>query len=279
MSIPITGLFKPYNDGYFPIYEDVDGYGGFQVRNNITDRNLIPDLNRKIGMLVYVVDNNTYYKLAGGITNSDWVIATFSSNGFDSIEFSGFGLIQDGVVEVSEFVSNARFTVNYPIPPDSAILTDDDGTSPKDVTGLNLFNSDGYFQKNSVGDTVTFTLTVTFGVNVVVKTFTLTWSQRIYYGIGIPGENTNSFILSLSSILSKDVNGLFTVKSEVGQKIYIAHSSVFGTPVINFNGFEGAFTLVSNSISVTNSLGFTDNYTLWESDNDNLGLVTLETYP
>ncbi len=76
MPINIISLLKPKNDGEFPIAEDVDGYGGYQVRSDITDRNLIPELNRIEGMLVYVQSDAKYYTLSGGITNSDWIEVT-----------------------------------------------------------------------------------------------------------------------------------------------------------------------------------------------------------
>lgn len=38
------------------------------------DRNDIPLTYREVGMVVFVIDQSTYYRLVGGITNSNWVI-------------------------------------------------------------------------------------------------------------------------------------------------------------------------------------------------------------
>jgi hypothetical protein len=73
MAINLISKIKPKNNGVFPVYEDVDGYGGFQTRDSISDRNSIPILNRKIGMLVYVRSDRKYYTLQGGISNSNWI--------------------------------------------------------------------------------------------------------------------------------------------------------------------------------------------------------------
>lgn len=80
MPIELISKIKPKNGGLFPIVEDVDVEGGFQVRADTTDRDSIPTANRKIGMLVFVQSNSTYYTLNGGITNSNWIAAALGSS-------------------------------------------------------------------------------------------------------------------------------------------------------------------------------------------------------
>lgn len=82
MAINLISKIKPKNDGAFPVYEDVDVEGGYQVRTDLTDRDSIPALNRKEGMLVYVQEEEIYYTLTGGITNDDWVEAQMGGGGF-----------------------------------------------------------------------------------------------------------------------------------------------------------------------------------------------------
>jgi hypothetical protein len=81
MAINLISKIKPKNAGAFPVYEDVDGYGGFQTRDSISDRNSIPVLNRKIGMLVYVRADGIYYTLSGGIDNANWIDANLGIGG------------------------------------------------------------------------------------------------------------------------------------------------------------------------------------------------------
>jgi len=81
MSIFLIDKIKPINSGKFPVYEDVDGYGGFQVRTNSVDRNGIPAANRKIGMLVYTVAEETFWQLKGGIANINWQQVALGAGG------------------------------------------------------------------------------------------------------------------------------------------------------------------------------------------------------
>ena len=79
MPINLISKIKPKNNGQFPVYEDIDVQGGFQVRSTILDRDNIPTLNRKEGMLVYVVSDGYFYQLGSGLTNIDWTIASFNN--------------------------------------------------------------------------------------------------------------------------------------------------------------------------------------------------------
>lgn len=79
MSIPLISKIKPQNNGAFPLFDDIDGYGGFQVRANTTDRDTIPTLSRKFGMLVYTQSDGYYWQLGPGLTNSDWTIANIGA--------------------------------------------------------------------------------------------------------------------------------------------------------------------------------------------------------
>lgn len=66
MPIPVISKLKPINNGEFPVVEDIDIQGGYQVRQTLEDLNNIPNANKKDGMLVYVVSESKYYTLSGG---------------------------------------------------------------------------------------------------------------------------------------------------------------------------------------------------------------------
>lgn len=78
MSIPVTSKFKPINNGQFPVVEDVDIEGGYQVRNDTLDLNSIPSENRKEGMLVFVKSEGKYYSLESDLVT--WSLADFSKS-------------------------------------------------------------------------------------------------------------------------------------------------------------------------------------------------------
>lgn len=78
MSIPVTSKFKPINNGKFPVAEDVDIEGGYQVRDDTIDLNSIPSENRKEGMLVFVKSEGKYYSLQSDLVT--WSLADFSKS-------------------------------------------------------------------------------------------------------------------------------------------------------------------------------------------------------
>lgn len=69
MSISLISLIKPQSGGAFPVFEDIDGYGGYQVQPTTGARDAIPTLNRKAGMLVFVTGTNAFYQLGTNLTS------------------------------------------------------------------------------------------------------------------------------------------------------------------------------------------------------------------
>jgi hypothetical protein len=61
------------NDPYF-VTDPRYGLGGLRSVSGATERNDIPLARRQVGMLVYVADENEYYTLVSGISNSDWEV-------------------------------------------------------------------------------------------------------------------------------------------------------------------------------------------------------------
>lgn len=56
----------------FATHEDTYQQGGMRVVSSLADRDAIPNDRRKDGMLVYCLEDDTNYRLFGGITNTDW---------------------------------------------------------------------------------------------------------------------------------------------------------------------------------------------------------------
>jgi hypothetical protein len=75
MAVELIAKIKPKTSGggagEFPMLEDIDLEGGFQIRADITDRNTIFPLNRKEGMLVYTIADQTTWRLLGDLLT--WV--------------------------------------------------------------------------------------------------------------------------------------------------------------------------------------------------------------
>lgn len=180
------------------------------------------------------------------------------------------------VVEVGQTVTTPAFTASYNNTPVSVILSDSNGSPNKDVSGTpNSFSSNATVTKNTVGATSTFTITASDGTTTKTANTNFIWEQKNYYGVGTAGQTSAAFILSLTGFLSNTQANTFSTTASSTQKIYFASRAVYGTPTFTVGGFSGGFNLVSNTISVTNTHSFTENYQLWESTNLNLGTTTV----
>jgi len=79
-GVKVTAPINPNsaNDTY-PTHIDIYGKGGFMSVTDITARDNITSLRRKIGMLVYVTATDVLYQLKGGIENTNWVTVPLGS--------------------------------------------------------------------------------------------------------------------------------------------------------------------------------------------------------
>jgi len=77
-SIPYTGFIAPTDStDTFPVTKPEWGLGGLRRVADLTERDAITSPRRELGMLVYVVADQTYYTLKTGLTNSDWEAISF----------------------------------------------------------------------------------------------------------------------------------------------------------------------------------------------------------
>lgn len=83
MAIEIIDTLSQKNNGIFPLVDSNDVKGGYYQVININERDSIPNVRRKVGMLCYVendVDGGVIYQLKGGIDNSNWEIFKVGSD-------------------------------------------------------------------------------------------------------------------------------------------------------------------------------------------------------
>lgn len=179
--------------------------------------------------------------------------------------------------EVGESVVHPAFTISYATPATSAALTDDAGTPSQNlVAPFTSVSSTGTFVRNAYGQTYNFTLSAHKDFVSKAAVETITWLQKAYWGTAVPAAYNQAFITGLASnSLVSSRSTTFTVNAGVGEKIYYAFRSAYGTPTFWVGGFEGGFTKVA-TVSITNAHGFTENYDLWASDNVNLGSTTVQ---
>ena len=98
-TVAVSGIIAPTSvlDTY-PVTDPQWGLGGLRSVATTTDRNNIEYPRRQEGMMVYVQDQDSYYALVGGTSNTDWILFNQSQSGQSQ---SGF------------FSSDAE--INYPV--------------------------------------------------------------------------------------------------------------------------------------------------------------------
>lgn len=72
-TIVLSGMISPTDTlDQYPTHEDTLGKGGYSSVVDLTARDAISTLRRKVGMMVYVGSDGKTYQLQGGVDNSNW---------------------------------------------------------------------------------------------------------------------------------------------------------------------------------------------------------------
>ena len=194
-------------------------------------------------------------------------------------------------VEIGSALVNPIFTATYSQTPQTATIIDNQGNPSQNVFASavpgfpssppNIFVYNQSYEFHTPASVI-FTLFSTIDGGLVVSntTFTINWTQRLYYGTALPGGNTAAFIQSLPNNPLTVAEGFsFTTNAGPGQAIYFAYRAAYGLADFWVNGFEGGFNLVG-TIPVTNAYGFTENYYLYQSSQVDLGVTEISVlYP
>ena len=128
---------------------------------------------------------------------------------------------------------------------------------------------------SSVNADVTYTLNATSTNNISkAKSETVKFYNGIYDGKSSSTTNDSALINSLTKVLSDSKARTITVNAGTREYIYYCLPSRLGTPNFNVGGFDGGFDKVE-TVSFTNSDGYTENYDIYKSNNANLGNTTI----
>lgn len=128
---------------------------------------------------------------------------------------------------------------------------------------------------NGIGSTTAYTLTASDSKNTATKSVSVQFCNGVYYGVAADSAVDSAFILGLDKTLQGGRNKTFPVTAGSGQYIWYAIPTRYGACTFNVGGFDGGFTL-ANTVSFTNSSGYTENYYVYRSDNANLGTQTIK---
>ena len=182
---------------------------------------------------------------------------------YKAITITSFN-ISKSIAELGEIVANLKLTWSYSKDPvlqklDNNILEN---------------NIREYIIDSGIVTNRTFRLEVNDGKTTVNKTVAINFYNGRYYGVSNPGSYDSDFILTLNKTLTNSRNCNFTVDCGIGQYIFFAIPTRFGTPAFSVGGFEGGFSLV-NTLYYTNSFGYTESYDIYRSDYSGLGNTTV----
>lgn len=71
-TVIIAPITPTSTEDQYPTHIDSYQQGGMRVVQTLAERDAIPNERRKDGMLVFVVSEDTNYRLFGGLNNSNW---------------------------------------------------------------------------------------------------------------------------------------------------------------------------------------------------------------
>jgi hypothetical protein len=181
------------------------------------------------------------------------------------------------VVRVGATVSSPTFSASHSSPPVTLTLTNTDNSESKDVhLTPNSPSSSQSYVKTTNNASVSWTLLGNDGISSANRSTSIFWRPDVYWGTGVAGGNSEAFIEALTgNALQASRAGSFDVNATGSLRVYWAAPASFGTPTFTVGGFSGGFSLVSNTISVTNIESVTQNYQLWVSDTAGLGSIAV----
>lgn len=131
----------------------------------------------------------------------------------------------------------------------------------------------------SVGGSIVFTLSASAASSSDSDTLTHNFYNYRFWGVstiasGFTEANVEAF--SNSELSNSKAKSSFSVTAGSGEYLVWASPTRLGTVTFTVGGFEGGFN-GPETVSITNSSGFAENYYVYASVNSNLGTVNIVT--
>ena len=209
---------------------------------------------------------------------TNWVPAVYNASFTFSI--STFSDAETAIQEIGigewKGIGDITYTASYNNGPAQATpYISSSGWSNLDMTGIDYEGPTVSVETKdypAVGGTVSFTLHATDGETNATKTETVYFYNNRFWGISSKASSyTEADIEGLAdSELSNSKGKVFTVNAGVGEYIIYSYPSRLGTVIFYVGGFEGGFES-PETVSVTNTSGYTEDYYVYRSTNSGLG--------
>ena len=190
-QIKLLGHITTNGIASYPTHIDILGQGGYMSMPTIADRDAIPTLRRKYGMLVFVQADNVIYKLnAATLANADWVALELGSSGTVT-NVNALTLGTTGT-DITSSVANGTISPTITLNIPTASATNRGALSAADFTTFNAKQS---------------ALTFSTGLTNTSNTITVNTSQNIatlsnLTGNGIVTTTGGAGTLSILSTLT-----------------------------------------------------------------------------
>jgi hypothetical protein len=142
-------------------------------------------------------------------------------------------------------------------------------------TTYNFDSGDSIWYPLSPGTQKILRLTAVGASNTATSNITLTFVNNVYYaGNTSASASENIGNIVTNAVLSNTRARTFTINAGTNEYIYYSYPSRLGTATFTVGGFEGGFSLISTETHI-NSLGFSESYYVYRSDNKSLGSTTV----
>ena len=180
-------------------------------------------------------------------------------------------------LELGQPAATPAFTAAYTTTPDSSansvVLTDDQGTSARDVSSsATSFTSLATITKTTQVN-ATFTLTAKKGAVTRTSTTAISWLPRVFWGVGGSTINAAGIAALANSALSGTRARNYQLTASAGQYCWYCFPASWGVPYVTIGGFAGGVN-APVTVAVTNAYGVLVSYYAIRTVNDNLGQGT-----
>lgn len=246
-----------------------------ETTQGVGDRGVREDLIGRPVLEWDGADWNMVYSLDGDAglspyTNAGYPAIQSVGDALDTILYTpiSVNLGGGGNYEIGQTVSDIHLSWSLNKTPISQILNQGIGNVLPGITNYSVIGA------NLTTDT-TYIITVDDGTQTAQNSTTVSFLNRVHWGVGAAGQSSDSFILGLAnSVLTNQRQRTIDFNVGAGQRGYCVLPSSFGEPTFFVGGFEGGFELVGQ-VSHTNLFGHTEFYRVYQTEHENLGNTTV----
>jgi hypothetical protein len=208
-------------------------------------------------------------------TTFTFSIATFTHNGGSTSVLIGTGTWKAiGALSFSATYNNGTPDATPYISKTSPSWTNNLNMTGAGYTGPTT-NAEAVAYPAAVAGTRAFVLNAAIGAETDTETVTFTFNNYRFVGVSTNTSLTEAQVEALTGALSNSRTISSSMTLGAGEYGYFCYRTALGTPAgYTINGFGGGWVEITTTLSITNSAGFAENYTVYRTLNNSLGAIT-----